>query len=179
MKHKKRLRKIVALLLALMLLLSSFLQLLAQKEMIEIRTYEDLLSIEKNPNGYYILQNDIDLEGKSWTPFPFSGTLNGNHHALLNLKIENIGKETHLTYDGNYKTYDTQFSGLFSHIENADIRHLSFYNVDIVLTTDTPTYVGTIAGYNENSTIQDCHIEGRIELHNRSAAHGIGGICGQ
>ena len=56
----------------------------ADEAPIEIRTVSDLMAIENNPSGSYILMNDIDLSetkkggeldtGHGWTPIPeFSG----------------------------------------------------------------------------------------------------------
>ena len=61
---------------------------------VEINTAEDLFAIAEDPAGSYILMADLDMTGISWTPIDFSGSFDGNGHAILNLFLAETGKET-------------------------------------------------------------------------------------
>ena len=48
----------------------------------KVSTYEDLAAIADKPDGKYLLTQDIDMAGRDWTPFTFTGTLDGNGHSI-------------------------------------------------------------------------------------------------
>ena len=111
-----------------------------------ITSKEELAGIAANPSGNYRLDKDIDMTGVDWIPFKFSGNLDGNGHAILNLTYSTTGEETMTSYDGNYKKYDTGFGGLFSIVtEGASVTNLKLINVRATLTTDDPAFIGTVA----------------------------------
>lgn len=114
-----------------------------------IRTKEDLFSIsDKIKNGdvvaassYYVLENDIDLKGKSWNPIgtvlsPFSGIFDGNGHKIYNFKV--IDKEL-------------VFAGFFGVVENALIANLQIDGI-----VKTGKYSGGFIGMSKNSKIYSC-----------------------
>lgn len=55
------------------------------------------------------------MAGYDWTPVEFSGELEGNGYSILNLTVNSVSQVSRITYDGNMKTYDTVFSGMFSY----------------------------------------------------------------
>lgn len=144
----------------------------------EIWTYQDLLKIAEDPAGSYVMMADVDLKGKVWTPVDFSGTLDGNGHAILNAQINSNGSGSFLTYDGNMISYDTLFSGFFSSLAGASVRNVKFLGTEVSIDSSEPTFVGGIAGYMENSEITGCSIYGRITLYTTGASFGVGGIAG-
>lgn len=144
----------------------------------EIATYEELLTIRDHPSGTYRLTENIDMAGKVWEPVDFSGELDGGGYALLNLEVTTVGAATALTYDGNYKTYDTVFSGLFGTLTGASVHDLALWNVRVTVETDSPCFIGTIAGYTENSTIINCTAQGILELTAYDRMFGVGGFVG-
>ena len=144
----------------------------------EIATYEELLSIRDNPSGAYRLTGNIDMAGRVWEPLDFSGELDGGGHALLNLEVTTTGASTATTYDGNYKTYDTAFSGLFGTLTGASVHDLSLWNVRVTVETDAPCFIGAIAGYTEDSTIANCTVQGVLELTAHDRMFGVGGFVG-
>ena len=78
---------VVVSLLAL-LLVYGFTQLdfghkIAQLTYKKVSTYEDLAAIADKPDGNYLLTQDIDMAGREWTPFTFTGTLDGNVDITL------------------------------------------------------------------------------------------------
>ena len=118
-------------------------------EPIIIKTKEQLFDIsEKIKNGdtmvassYYILENDIDLKGKSWEPLgnancPFTGIFDGCGHKIYNFKVTNK---------------ELIFAGFFGLIENAIIKNL---DVDGIIKVGK--YSGGFAGMNKNGKIYSC-----------------------
>ena len=146
---------------------------------VEIYTFEDLNKIHENPSGDFILMNDIDCSGEEWTPVEtFSGTFDGTGHGLLNIKVTGVTNELRTTYDGNMKTYDTCFSGMFGILEGATVKNLSLYGIDIDVNVEKDCFVGCLAGYADQSTIDNCVIQGNASLHVKGAMFGVGGIVG-
>ena len=143
-----------------------------------IATYEDLLEISEDPSGKYRLTKDIDLKGKDWVPFTFSGVLDGDGHEILNLSVFETGSSIRDTYDGNSKIYSTTFAGMFDVLENATIKNLNFSSLKINIESDEPCFIGTVAGYMSNSTISGCEIKGDARLYAHDRSFGVGGVIG-
>ena len=149
------------------------------EEVTEIRTYEDLLKIADNPSGSYQLMNDIDLKDKTWTPVDFTGSFDGNGHAILNATITGTGPQTFESYDGNLVSYDTRYAGFFSSLtEGARVSNLKLLGVNINVSTDEPVFAGGIAGYMDTGAIADCTVYGSINLHTTGQSFGAGGVAG-
>ena len=144
----------------------------------EIWTYKDLLKVADDPAGSYKLMADIDLKGRIWTPVDFSGTFDGDGHAILNASINQTGAGTNKVYDGNMKSYDTYFSGFFSSLKDSTVKNTKFLGVEVSVDTSEPTFAGGIAGYMENSTIENCTLYGKVTLYTSGQAFGVGGIAG-
>ncbi len=157
----------------------------------EIATAEDLAKIAENPGGTYILTRDIDLAGVDWTPFAFTGNLNGDGHTISNLTVTKPGAETRETVDGNLKVYETRFAGLFSVLENASVKDLKLIGVRIALNEEirdaagnatgenrTGVYAGGLAGYAAESTILRCRVTGTVSVRTNAKANGTGGVIG-
>jgi hypothetical protein len=142
-----------------------------------IYTAEDLLAMADNPSATYELMNDIDMKGVKWKPFSFSGTLNGNGYAILNLTITEAGEGMMQTIDGNRKVYDTTFCAMFD-ILSGSVVNLNLLNIQVNHTSDQPVFVGSIAGYLDGGTIANCDIEGQLMLKAHDRMFGVGGIAG-
>ena len=173
-----KLKKILAVIISAIMLVSLALPAFAEDGVTEIKTYEDLLKIKDNPTGSYRLVNDIDCKGQDWLPIDFSGTLDGNGKAIMNLTITKTGESTRTTIDGNWKEYDTHFAGLFCVMENATVANLTLLGVNVDVALDDNTYVGTIAGYMADGTIESCTVEGTAKLTSSCKSFGVGGILG-
>ena len=144
----------------------------------EIYTIEDLLRIADDPSGNYILMSDLDLKDVAWPAITFSGTFDGNGHILLNLNILSLSSETRVTYDGNRKTYDTSFGGLFAILEKGTVKNLRLLGTDINITTEHDCFLGGIAGFASESTIENCELSGTVRLDVNAKMFGVGGIIG-
>lgn len=145
---------------------------------VEIHSYEELLQVAENPAGSYRLMEHINMEGLPWEPVDFSGIFDGNGYALLNLEVKSTSPGVEDTYDGNHKVYDTCFAGFFGTLKGAEVTNLSLVNVRVQIETDKPCFIGSIAGYSADSTVRDCHIQGRLELSAYNQMFGVGGIIG-
>lgn len=114
------------------------------------------------------LGNNIDLEGKEWTPIgsmtvdhgSFKGVFDGDGHTISNLNVECAG----------------QGLGLFAYTTgNAVIKNLTLNNVT-VKSTDNSNYVGGVVGNSSASTkINNVHVTGNIDISGRGY---IGGVSG-
>lgn len=144
----------------------------------KISTSAELSAMANNPSGRYVLTKDIDMAGVSWTPFTFKGVLNGNGYAILNLNVTTPGTDTAFTYDGNMKQYDTSFAGLFSVLSGAEVSNLKLINERVEITSDKDCFVGSIAGFMEDSTITDCTIQAGLNITADAKMFGVGGIVG-
>ncbi len=141
-----------------------------------ITTVEELKSMD--PTGSYYLANDLDLTGVDWKPLNFSGSFDGRGHSILNLTLSHLTEDTATTWDGNWKEYDTHFSGLFGILTDAQIQNLHLVNVRGVVAGDGPTFVGGLAGYIKNTTISGCSVTGTLELRAHDRNFGLGGLVG-
>ena len=150
----------------------------AEGEAIKIYTADDMLAIAQNTEADYILMNDIDMAGIEWTPVDYTGNFDGNGHALLNLEIKSASKEIRTTYDGNYKTYDTCFAGLFGVLEDGSVKNLTLKGINVNVKKEEPCFIGSIAGFAERSSIENCDIEGTLRLDVSAKMFGVGGIVG-
>lgn len=109
-------------------------------EAIEISTAEELLAIE--PDGSYILTNDIDLSSvnlRSGIAESFYGTLDGGGHVLRGINIDKSSTNT---------------IGLFRHLYGATIKNLGIEES----TVSGRQAVGMLAGQSHGSTIENCYI---------------------
>lgn len=166
--------------LLLLICLTSAIPISAEEAIapVPIFTVEDLLAVAENPAGSYILMEDLDLSSISWQGFDFSGSFDGNGHAILNVTLSGPGGETATSYDGNLKTYDTSFAGFFTSLRNAQVKNLHLINVRALVNVDTPCFLGALTGYSENSTISGCTVIGTLELRAFDRMFGVGGIIG-
>ena len=144
----------------------------------EIYSLEDFMQIKSNPSGNYKLMVDIDMQGESWSPISFSGTLDGNNHAILNVSVTSFADGEKTVYDGNYVEYDAVFSGFFGSLENATISNLKILGIDVDVTSDKDCFVGLLSGYMENSKVDGVEIEGQAKVEAKASCFGVGGFVG-
>ncbi len=139
----------------------------------------DLYAIRNNPEGNYILVNDIDMSatqkggdfdcGTGWDSIEeFSGTLDGKGHRIVGMHI--FGE---FTYDANI--------GLFESCFRASIKNLGMIDcdIDIVATGNACNpHLGTISG--EDGHIENCYSSGRIAIsgNSRYCSGYVGGLVG-
>lgn len=149
-----------------------------------IRNSTDLLNINSNLSGKYILMSDIDMTGINFTPIgttnannanSFNGTLEGNNYAIKNLSIE----------------AENTYIGLFAKANGAVIQNLKMENIDInvdVTSSISSRYIGSIVGYFTKTgtaddefnygKIRNVSVDGKIENNGNITNVYIGGIAG-
>lgn len=177
---KKTLRALLTAVLIVLAMLGGAAAVLAAEvpAPVEIHTPEDLQKMAEDPDGSYILMDDLDMTGILWKALDFSGTLDGNGHAILNLTLTEVGDERPNSCDGNRRLYETAYLGLFGTLKNAEVKNLKLLNVRALLEIDSPCFIGGLAGYAENATITDCTVVGTLELRAFDRMFGVGGVVG-
>lgn len=141
-----------------------------------IYTTEDLCAIKNNPDGNYVLMNDIVFEqkdfdeggkfyndGHGWKGFDFSGSLNGNGHCIRGLKIYYNWEKDKLTIT-NVGLFH-QNSGLIS---NLDLKDISIFQR--MGSRDVMHYAGAICAVNEGKIVK-CNVEGDFNVQVYSGGH--------
>ena len=171
-------KKIFSLILCILLLLSCTVYAAAEEEIIPITDREDLEAIARNPQGHYRLDSDIDLRGREWVPIPFQGTLDGGNHTIYNMTVRQTGSEVATTVDGNAKTYDTVFAGLFSVVRSAEISNLNILGAHVSVESSENCFTAILAGYIEDTKIAHCSVDGHAALYSKNIHGGVGGIAG-
>lgn len=150
----------------------------ASGKTVSVSTPEELMAIADDPDGSYVLAQDIDLGGQLWTPFDFSGSLDGNGYSILNLNVDDPGEKTGTSVDGNRKQYDTVFAGLFGHMEGAQVKDLSLLGASVEVETDQPCFCGILAGSGHDVKIEGVKVSGRVRLRESAAMGGAAGLVG-
>ena len=173
-------RKILSVLLTMLLLFTLSTAVMADEAApVEIYTPEDLQKMAEDPDGSFILMEDLDMTGIPWKALDMNGgSLDGNGHAILNLTLTGMGDLKPNSCDGNKKLYETAYFGLFGTLINSTVKNLKLINVRALVTIDEPCFVGGLAGYAENATITDCTVVGTLELRAFDRMFGVGGVVG-
>ncbi len=152
-------------------------------ELVEIDSVQDLVNINNNKSGNYILKSDLDLaDYGSWSPIgglpsasedarsaAFSGSfINPYGYKIRNLSIPSVDGLQQGAYGG-------YLGGLFGRIENAYIDGIVLENVKINL-SDTNGQIaeaGGVCATSLNSIVRNCSVFGDIAASDR-----CGGIVG-
>ena len=171
-------KRVLSLFLSFLLLLPLGAAAAAEPSVTPIRDAEGMFAIRSNPWGAYRLEADIDMSTVVWSPIPFKGQLDGGGHTLYNLTVTNYGSERRTVADGERKTYETVFAGLFSTVEDAEISDLHLRGALVEFETMSNCFVGGLAGYVDRSTITHCSVEGRLRVSGTGALFGLGGLVG-
>ncbi|MBQ8431267.1 MAG: InlB B-repeat-containing protein [Clostridia bacterium] len=119
---------------------------------------ETFLSMKENPSKTYTLVSNIDLLGVTWTPFEFSGNLNGNGFTIKNLTV----------------TTSADYGGMFTTLTGT-VRDLNFENLTVTNTQTGLNHTGGVCGYLNSGTLNNVHIKsGSITAKNAD----LGGLVG-
>lgn len=114
---------------------------------VELRTAEDLEELRKNPEGSFVLAEDISLD---YVPFSaiesFNGTLDGQGHWIDGLAPE-MGSDTVTCL------FDTL--GSEAVVKDLNVR------IGILMDSDVPVHISGLAGSN-NGTVRGCRIQSEI-----------------
>lgn len=176
-KRKRRMKKWIWAVAAVLIFVLA-MPVMAAEDAVEIYTAEDLQAMAEDPEGSYILMEDLDMSGIRWKPLDFYGSFDGNGHAILNLELSQPGDTTANSCDGNSKLYETWYVGLFGILKNAEVKDLRLINVRGLVETEEPCFLAGLAGYCEGSTISGCTVTGTLELRAHDRMFGVGGLAG-
>ncbi len=105
-----------------------------------VKSVNDFLDIKNNPSATYQLVANINLTGRDWQPFDFSGTLNGNGYTITNLSIET-------DEDINLAMFNT-LSGTVSNLNFNNLRVVSGSYEHVSVGGIAVTLTGTISNVN-------------------------------
>jgi len=147
----------------------------ASDEATSISTVEDFVSMIDDPNGDYILANDIDFKEDSETSTfvsqfgsstskQFSGTFNGNGHKLLNVDL----------------TSDSAM-GVFAYTNGAFITDLTIDTVAGDYSSGRASIdLGAFVGHAVRSVFFNCKVNNvKYDIQgNTTAVINVGGFCG-
>lgn len=159
----KRIKRLSALLAAVLLFTLAAPAAAAAEDMISVRTAEDLLELSRkcmldswSQGRIVTLEADIDLTGAEFEPIPtFGGTFRGQDHRVTGLS---------LTGSGNVR-------GLFRYIQaGGTVQDLTVEGA--VSPKDRQDDLGLLAGVNYG-TVANCSASGSVSGDNR-----IGGLVG-
>jgi len=142
---------------------------------LEIYTASGLKYMAKNPNAKYILMNNINMTGESWTPIAtFGGTFDGNGNTISNVNIQLHAADTNNSSVANM--------GFFADtVASAVIKDLNLRNVTVTA-TDEAEYIGMLVG-SLRGQVENCTVTGSIidnrQTHETAAYIGamVGRIC--
>lgn len=188
----KKIDKITAVALAVIIALSSFITAFAQPGTIEIATPEDLAALSDNcrldsfsKGKTVVLKNDIDLSGSEFSPIPvFCGTFDGNGCEISGFAVDGSVSEngffTLLTQDAVVKDLtiegeitaddDAEIIGGIAGTNNGKILNCTFNG-----SIKGEDYIGLIAAKNTTSgRIESCSAQGSA-----TGSHFVGGIVGE
>lgn len=122
-----------------------------------------------------ILENDIDLGNHEWTPIgiagnAFKGTFRGKTDEKTEIRNLKITNPTQVTQSSVYG------AGLFGFIKDAIISNLHINGEIDISATDKDVRAGSVAGYANDSTIENCVSDTAIKTSGKWTYSG--GIAG-
>ena len=121
-------------------------------EVVHIKTVEDLLAVEGHRDGYYILENDLNISGMEWKALNLShGVFNGNGHTISGMTIT----EAPTGYRGNE-------IGFFGGTDNY-VYDLKLDNIKIILNI-TDTKASNSISAMGSAYADSCRVSGKISV---------------
>jgi hypothetical protein len=152
----------------------------------QISTPQHLMQIGDNPellDKAYILVNDIAFDpnndpnhlftrpviASESDGAPFSGTLDGDYHKILNLRVN---------VNGSAGSYPSSAS-LFGYIEDrppkvCTVKNLTLESAQVTAYKDTQDYCGSLVGHMKDAILQNCHVRSSAISGDES----VGGLAG-
>ncbi len=144
----------------------------------QVKTEADLYKINNGMDKYYVILNDIYLNG-NYTPIglnsdgsvtPFTGNITGLSSITVNgAATGETNQSTIHNLNMNYASEQTYY-GLFASLgRDAVVSNIVLNNIKLqyrpaVLKDFTNVYIGAIAGYSEGATIQNCSVIGKNDI---------------
>ncbi len=144
-----------------------------------ISTVDELLSMKRK--GKYVLDNDIDMTDKKWTPIgsyeaPFYGSFDGNGHKIIGLYVSDASEDI-----GIMATFKYSYCGLFGYANGAQIKDLTLENAQIDISETAQNrniYAGILGGYFSECTLTNVTVSGSVSVVSSNYSGYAGGIAG-
>lgn len=127
---------------------------------IEIDSEAELRAMESS--GYYTLTSNIILT-QEWTPLSFTGIFDGGNNEISGLSIDGERDDS---------------VGLFSNLEDAQIKDLRLVLDCALNTTAENVGVGALAGVAKDSVISNVEVNGSLEVTSNNGIINFGGLVG-
>lgn len=119
-----------------------------------IRTPEQFMCINRYPDAYYRLDNDLDMSGFDFAPIlAFNGTFDGRNHTIRNIRYAKT-------------TYNSEILvGVFARnagvIRNLKLENCTFTVIPVFTNTGCDIMCGALVGYNtDKGEISQCSLSG-------------------
>lgn len=110
-----------------------------------------------------VIAPDIPDTSRDYDGMPFAGMFDGADHRVSNLIIDDGG-------------VGADYLGLFGYTENGQIKNLRVENISIRV-VEGSHFIGGLAGFNNTTTVTNCHASGEISAERYSRV--IGGMIGR
>lgn len=152
--------------LMFLFMIVGFLLASCNNKFIPITSLEEFYAMESDKS--YVLECDLDLEGREWVPLSVKN-FNGNNHTIKNLMI----------YDyAAIERYNTNCIGLFATVNN--IYNLNVENIFINTNCDSDIYCGFVAGkiYESAENIYIKNMQLKLKSINNVSNY-VGGLAGE
>lgn len=128
-----------------------------------ISTCSQLEEMQNDLSGYYVLNNNINCNGTSFTSIApstaFTGNFNGENYTITDLNFTNCGLFCNISTGAT--------------IENVDVTGGTLND-----TNGSSNYQGIIVGLSDGGTITNVHSNDTITLGSSAAADYVGGLVG-
>ena len=131
------------------------------------------------PDYDYVLYNDIDLTGVSWTPVgtytnPFTGSFNGQNHKISNLNYN----------DGTNGNYAALFGVVGSAAPSAGLVNESAFISPVIKNITLNNFIlaggyacGALIGFLQSAQVLNCHVN-NVTLNLNDGNFASGGLAG-
>lgn len=136
-----------------------------------------LQAIKDTKDGIYILDNNIDMTGVTWTPIgdntdAFTGDFDGQGFVISNLTSDESLSSVGLA--GLFGFVGSAFSAIGS-FERPTIENLTLTNISLIGNFG----MGALVGLIDTAVISDCHISNVTITPSTSSTTYCGGLAGQ
>ncbi len=120
-----------------------------------------------------VVENDIDMEG-----YPISQSIGIDNHSVGYDFTGNFDGKNHTISNLSTAPRLTAYSsGIFGRTSGSTIKNITFTNVNLTFIKSAD--VGSLIGYSANTTVDNCHVQGVLNIKNYEMfSHYMAGLVG-
>ena len=138
-----------------------------------LSTAEHFLNIEQFPDACYKLAGNISLSGEFWTPFHFSGYLDGDGYTITNSNTHTISSSAYSEH--RVALFDVNY-GFICNLNLSLNQKISF---SLTHQNASISIGGLVASNGFSGIIRNCKVEGSISVDGTGYAFAdVGGVAG-